>query len=98
MEAFARRWATQLHSTLLWPFHHLLTTLLHHVSRLRDFTFSHFKRMLSINGTEMDAANGDKPPWRMQHLKTKEECRLKNDLVEIWTVEMPSKHAEGILK
>lgn len=35
---------------------------------------------------------------RMVHLKTKEECRLGNDTIQVWTVEMPSKHAEGILK
>jgi hypothetical protein len=35
---------------------------------------------------------------RMVHLKTKEECRLGNETIQVWTVEMPSKHAEGILK
>ncbi|GAB7366635.1 hypothetical protein MBLNU230_g8618t2 [Neophaeotheca triangularis] len=35
---------------------------------------------------------------RMVHLKTKEECRLKNETIQVWSVELPSKHAEGILK
>ncbi|KJX96109.1 hypothetical protein TI39_contig831g00007 [Zymoseptoria brevis] len=35
---------------------------------------------------------------RMVHLKTKEECRLSKETIQVWTVEMPSKHAEGILK
>jgi len=34
----------------------------------------------------------------MVHLKTKEECRLSNETIEVWTVELPSKHAERILK
>nr|POF17737.1 trna-specific adenosine deaminase subunit tad3 [Quercus suber] len=35
---------------------------------------------------------------RMYHLKTKEECRLANDTINVWTVEMPSKHAESVLR
>lgn len=35
---------------------------------------------------------------RMVHLQTKEECRLSNETIQVWTVELPSKHAEGILK
>lgn len=38
------------------------------------------------------------PTRRMVHLKTKEECRLGNETIQVWTVELPSKHAEGILK
>ncbi|EMC96277.1 hypothetical protein BAUCODRAFT_69706 [Baudoinia panamericana UAMH 10762] len=34
----------------------------------------------------------------MVHLKTKEECRLGNETIRVYTVELPSKHAEGILK
>jgi hypothetical protein len=34
----------------------------------------------------------------MVHLKTKEECRLSKETIQVWTVELPSKHAEGILK
>lgn len=34
----------------------------------------------------------------MVHLKTKEECRLGNETIQVWTVELPSKHAEGILR
>lgn len=35
---------------------------------------------------------------KMVLLKTKEECRLGNEMIQVWTVELPSKHAEGILK
>lgn len=35
---------------------------------------------------------------RMLALKTKEECRQGNETLQVWTVELPSKHAEGILK
>lgn len=35
---------------------------------------------------------------RMVHLQTKEECRLSSETIQVWTVELPSKHAEGILK
>ena len=38
------------------------------------------------------------PKRQMVHLKTKEECRLGNETIQVWTVELPSKHAEGILK
>ena len=41
---------------------------------------------------------GSLPKRRLIHLKTKEECRLGNETIEVWTVELPSKHAEGILK
>jgi tRNA-specific adenosine deaminase 3 len=34
----------------------------------------------------------------MVHLKTKEECRLGNETIQVWTVELPSKYAEGILR
>ena len=35
---------------------------------------------------------------QMVHLKTKEECRLGNETIRVWTVELPSKHAEGVLR
>lgn len=35
---------------------------------------------------------------RMVHLKTKEECRLGDETIEVWSVELPSRHAEGVLK
>ena len=43
------------------------------------------------------AHSGDEK-CRMVHLKTKEECRLGDETIEVWTVELPSKHAEGILR
>ena len=42
--------------------------------------------------------NGEPLIRRMVHLKTKEECRLGDAVLQVWTVELPSKHAEGILK
>lgn len=40
------------------------------------------------------------PPRRRQMigLKTKEECRLGNETITVWTVELPRKHAEGVLR
>jgi tRNA-specific adenosine deaminase 3 len=38
------------------------------------------------------------PQHHMVHLKTKEECRLGNETIQVWTVELPSKYAEGILR
>lgn len=35
---------------------------------------------------------------QMVHIKTKEECRLGNETVDVWSIELPSKHAENILK
>ena len=35
---------------------------------------------------------------QMVHIKTKEECRLGNETVDVWSIELPSKHAESILK
>jgi tRNA-specific adenosine deaminase 3 len=34
----------------------------------------------------------------MLHVRTKEECRLANETVDVWSIELPSKHAESILK
>lgn len=42
--------------------------------------------------------DANKRPHRMVPLKTKEECRLGNDTIQVWTVELPSRHAEWILK
>lgn len=41
---------------------------------------------------------GDVQRRQMVHVKTKEECRLANETVDIWSIELPSKHAESILK
>lgn len=40
----------------------------------------------------------DAPRRQMVHVKTKEECRLANETVDVWSIELPSKHAEAILK
>ncbi|KAF2858473.1 hypothetical protein K470DRAFT_296363 [Piedraia hortae CBS 480.64] len=46
------------------------------------------------------SATTPKPPRRryLLHLKTKEECRLGLELIKMWIVQLPSKHAEGILR
>ena len=41
---------------------------------------------------------GDIQRREMVHIKTKEECRLANETVDVWSIELPSKHAEAILK
>ena len=41
---------------------------------------------------------GDVQRRQMVHVKTKEECRLANETVDVWSIELPSKHAESILK
>lgn len=41
---------------------------------------------------------GDIQRRQMVHVKTKEECRLANETVDVWSIELPSKHAENILK
>ena len=41
---------------------------------------------------------GDFQRRQMVHIKTKEECRLANETVDVWSIELPSKHAEAILK
>ena len=41
---------------------------------------------------------GDIQRRQMVHIKTKEECRLANETVDVWSIELPSKHAEAILK
>ncbi|OQN98232.1 hypothetical protein B0A48_15508 [Cryoendolithus antarcticus] len=46
----------------------------------------------------VDVAVDVLPKRRMRHVKTKEECRLGNETLEVWSVELPSKHAENILR
>jgi hypothetical protein len=41
---------------------------------------------------------GDAQKRAMVHVKTKEECRLGNETIDVWSVELPSKHAETILR
>ena len=41
---------------------------------------------------------GDIQRRQMVHIRTKEECRLANETVDVWSIELPSKHAEAILK
>lgn len=41
---------------------------------------------------------GMPPKRQMIGLKSKEECRLGNETITVWTVELPRKHAEGVLR
>lgn len=55
------------------------------------------KMASAISSRVVHETNGV-PQRRIVHLKTKEECRLGNETIQVWTVELPSKHAEGVLK
>lgn len=46
----------------------------------------------------VDTAVTDTQKRQMIHVKTKEECRLANETIDVWSIELPSKHAESILK
>lgn len=76
---------------------------LHHVfSHLNPFLalqrLRHAAMGRPIDGQQAKGGEQQRPKNRMVHLKTKEECRLGNETIQVWTVELPSKHAEGILK
>ena len=65
----------------------------------------HFTNLITGSSTMLspvDSAHAseceDTTKSRMKHVKTKEECRLGNETTQVWTVELPSKHAEGVLK
>lgn len=78
-----------------------LPPLLRHVFNIN--LLSAFKRVgNAIMGAPIDSkapsVSGEPRKRQMLHLKTKEECRLGNETIQVWTVELPSKHAEGILK
>ena len=76
-------------------------SLLRHVF---NFNFLSALRRAShaIMGLPIDSKaaslSGEPRKRQLVHLKTKEECRLGNEMIQVWTVELPSKHAEGILK
>lgn len=91
MSAFLRRF---LLLPLGWQIYFLRTSSQPHLHPLSssDATMSSpTHSLLSLDGS----ASGER---RMLHIKTKEECRLGDEVVEVWCVELPSKHAEGILK
>jgi hypothetical protein len=91
------------HEESAWR-HHLNKVL----SSLQDVFLSIFRtlRQAILAAANMASRAGSKtmspdlrPPKRqMVHLKTKEESRLGNETIQVWTVELPSKHAEGILR
>jgi hypothetical protein len=54
--------------------------------------------MPRAKGSKANDPVGDIQRRQMVHVKTKEECRLANETVDVWSIELPSKHAESILK
>ena len=54
--------------------------------------------MPRAKGSKVHDLDEDVQRRQMVHVKTKEECRLANETVDVWSIELPSKHAENILK
>jgi len=54
--------------------------------------------MPRAKGSTVHDVDEDVQRRQMVHVKTKEECRLANETVDVWSIELPSKHAENILK
>lgn len=54
--------------------------------------------MARAKSSKANSSVDDAPRRQMVHVKTKEECRLANETIDIWSIELPSKHAESILK
>jgi tRNA-specific adenosine deaminase 3 len=73
----------------------------HHVTSAISSIFTRLFRMDTMASPVDSMAPldyGRRNIRRMVHLKTKEECRLGNETIQVWTVELPSRHAEGILR
>lgn len=81
----------------------------HFFTRLRDlflFTFNIVFRQRMANANMASPPDSVVAPRQapaprkrqMINLKTKEECRLGNETIAVWTVELPRKHAEGVLR
>lgn len=84
--------------TLFAPFN--FPAFSHHVFRYFPFLTT-LANKLGVMASPHDSKAPSEvgvPQRQMVHLKTKEECRLGNVTVEVYTVELPSKHAEGVLK
>lgn len=54
--------------------------------------------MPRVKGTKAIDLASDVQRRQMLHVKTKEECRLANETIDVWSIELPSKHAESILR
>lgn len=77
-------------------------------ARLRNVFFYIFNLVIGrrlaharmASPVDSKAASEEGLPRRRQMigLKTKEECRLGQDTLTVWTVELPRKHAEGVLR
>lgn len=85
-----------------------LFTFLFHASTLLFDYVRHFLGNLTSTTTMASPVDSVAPGegWvtksshshRLVQLKTKEECRLGNETIQVWTVELPSRHAEWVLK
>ena len=75
-------------------FHFLQNASLTLIHRIADFA----AKMATRKDSKVSSPDIRPPKRQMVHLKTKEECRLGNETIQVWTVELPSKHAEGVLK
>jgi tRNA-specific adenosine deaminase 3 len=89
-----------------WPFSRVFFTLanfLHYTTNnsirlIRDTATTLMAALRRDSKHNKEIVHADAVERRMVHLKTKEECRLSNETIQVWTVELPSKHAELILK
>ena len=79
-----------------WNFFRSFSNFFRHVTHHPLFSAHPGTDMALRRDSKGPGEDGDKR--QMVHLKTKEECRLGNETIQVWTVELPSKHAEGILK
>lgn len=85
---------------LLMPLARVATFFQHASNFIFRNTNIFHRAIMAMAATRRDSLldNDPEPKRRMVHLKTKEECRLGNETIQVWTVELPSKHAEGILR
>lgn len=82
-------------------FRHCFDFFNHAFNTLKTFAqqaFASTTNMASRTDSKVSSPVHRPPKRQMVHLKTKEECRLGNETIQVWTVELPSKHAEGVLR
>lgn len=80
-----------------WTVYARFRRFLHHVIT-HIFAFAHPRAIMAALRRDSKVADDVAVKRQMVHLKTKEECRLGNETIQVWTIELPSKHAEGVLK
>lgn len=79
-------------------FRDVFLTLPQTLLRLLQQALAFTTNMASRVDSKVSSPNMHSPKRQMVHLKTKEECRLGNETIQVWTVELPSRYAEGVLK